>query len=325
MPHFLIKRSNAFRELHRSNSKSKGYFEITIRNNKYNPPSAKVKVGDTVYVAETNGGIYAKGNVVKTNEVEEFTCIEDVLVFSKKFNDEAYWIDKIRVFSERLWEDENYRLRCHQYFINQKLLSNTIPYNGPLSKYDASLKKGLASIFFTLTDEDVTYLEGNPDYSLKQVGTLKPEIPGNLRLKIYSFFNRTHAISHLIDIDHFVPKSVGGPGNIIENLVPIGFSLNRYKNDSIPKSFFVEATRDEYQPKLSISKKDLVKLAGLQDDFISTRKYPEAKKIALSVNASIKKWNISDAREFYLKVSHAFNPNYASLLKDIGKEVYKNN
>lgn len=321
----MIKRSNAFRELHRSNSKSKGYFEITIRNNKYNPPSAKVKVGDTVYVAETNGGIYAKGNVVKTNEVEEFTCIEDVLVFSKKFNDEAYWIDKIRVFSERLQEDENYRLRCHEYFINQKLLSNTIPYNGPLRKYDASLKKGLASIFFTLAEVDVAYLEGNPDFSLKQVGTLKPEIPGNLRLKIYSFFNRTHAISHLIDIDHFVPKSVGGPGNIIENLVPIGFSLNRYKNDSIPKSFFVEATRDEYQPKLSISKKDLVKLAGLQDDFISTRKYPEAKKIALSVNASIKKWNIGDARQFYLNVSQAFNPNYASLLKDIEKEVYKNN
>ena len=181
MAHFLIKRSNAFRELHRNNSSSKSYFEITIRNKKYNPPSAKINVGDMVYVAETNGGIYAKGNVVKTNEVVEFTCIEDVLAFSKKFNDEAYWIDKIRVFSERLQEDRNYRLRCHQYFINQKLLINTIPYNGPLTKYDASVKKGLASIFFKLTNEDVTYLEGNPDYSLRQVGTLKPEIPGSLR------------------------------------------------------------------------------------------------------------------------------------------------
>jgi hypothetical protein len=322
MAHFLIKRSNAFRELHRNNSSSKSYFEITIRNKRYNPPSAKINVGDMVYVAETNGGIYAKGNVVKTNEVEEFTCIEDVLAFSKKFNDEAYWIDKIRVFSERLQEDRNYRLRCHQYFINQKLLINTIPYNGPLTKYDASVKKGLASIFFKLTNEDVTYLEGNPDYSLRQVGTLKPEIPGSLRLKIYSFFNRNHAISHLIDIDHFVPKSVGGPGNIIENLVPIGFSLNRYKNDSIPKSFFVLATRDEYQSKLSTSKKDMVKLLGLQDDFISTRKYPEAKKIAISINASIQKWDISDARQFYLKVSHAFNPQYVQQLKLLEKELY---
>lgn len=321
MPHFLIKRSNAFRELQRSNSKSKGYFEIAIRNTKYDPPSVKINVGDTVYVAETNGGIYAKGVVVKTNDVKEFSCLEDVLAFSKMFDDEAYWMDKIRVFSDRLQEDRNYRLRCHQYFINQKLLINTIPYNGPLTKYDASVKKGLASIFFALTDEDVTYLEGNPDYSLKQVGTLKPEIPGNLRLKIYSFFNRNYAIRHLIDIDHFVPKSVGGPGNIIENLVPIGFSLNRYKNDSIPKSFFVVATQDEYLPKLSTSKTDLDKLIRLQNDFISTRKFPEAKKIALSINASIQKWNIIDARHFYLQVNQAFNPQYVQQLKLLEKEL----
>ena len=143
MQYFLIKRSNAFRELHRGNSNSEVISKFR-RNKKYDLPSTKIKVGDIVYVAETNGGIYAKGDVVKTNEVEEFTCIEDVLTFSKKFNDEAYWLDKIRVFSERLQEDKNYRLRCHQYFINQKLLSNIIPYNGPLSKYDASIKKGLA-------------------------------------------------------------------------------------------------------------------------------------------------------------------------------------
>ena len=115
---------------------------------------------------------------------------------------------------------------------------------------------------------------------------------------------------------------MGGPGNIIENLVPIGFSLNRYKNDSIPKSFFIVATREEYQPKLSATKKDIVKLAGLQDDFISTRKYPEAKKIALSINASIQKWNISDARQFYLEVSQTFNPHYVQQLKLLEKEIY---
>jgi hypothetical protein len=121
MAHFLIKRSNAFRELHRSNSRSKGYFEITIRNKKYDPPSAKIKVGDTVYVAETNGGIYAKGNVVKTNEVEEFTCIEDVLRFSKKFNDEAYWMDKIRVFSERLQRRQKLSASLPPVFYQSKI------------------------------------------------------------------------------------------------------------------------------------------------------------------------------------------------------------
>jgi len=323
MPHFLIKRSNAFRELQRSHSRNKGYFEITIRKKNYNPPSAKVNIGDTVYVAETNGGIYAKGTVIKSNDVEEFNCIEKALAFSKRFKDEAYWMNKIRVFSERLQKDKNYRLRCHEYFINQKLLPQTIPYNGPLTKYDASVKKGLAGIFFTLTDLDVTYLEGNPDFTLKQVGTLKHEIPGNLRLKIYSFFNRNHAISHLIDIDHFVPKSVGGPGNIIENLVPIGFSLNRYKNDSIPRSFFVVASKDEYISKLSISKKELDGVIAIKDDFISSKRHPEAKKIALSINTSILKWNINDARYFYLQVSQIYNPQYVKQLKLLEKEIYQ--
>jgi len=322
MSHFLIKRSNAYREIQRSNSKSKGYFEITISNKKYNPLSAKINIGDTVYVAETSGGIYAMGTVIKSNDVEEFNSIEGVLAFTKKFNDEAYWMDKVRVFSERLKGDRNYQLRCHEYFINQKLLINTIPYNGPLTKYDASVKKGLASIFFKLTDEDVTYLERNPDYSLKQVRNLKPEIPGNLRLKIYSFFNRNHAIGHLIDIDHFVPKSVGGPGNIIENLVPIGLSLNRYKNDSIPRSFFIVASKDEYISKLSISKKVLDRLTVLQDDFISSKRHPEAKKIAISINALILTWNISDARYFYLEVSQMYNPQYVTHLKLLEKEIY---
>ncbi len=322
MAHYLIKRSNAFRELHRSNAKSKGYFEITIRNKEYHPPSAKVEIGDTIFIAETSGGIYARGIVVETRGVEEFSRIEDVLAFSKQFKDEAYWMDKIRVFSERLQKDKNYRLRCHQYFINQRLLRRTIPYNGPLAKYDASLKKGLASIFFKLTQEDVRYLQGNPDCSLKQVGELKPEIPNNLRLKVYSFFNRNHAISHLIDIDHFVPKSVGGPGNIIENLVPIGLSLNRYKNDSIPRSFFTVAAQDEYLPALCVCKKDLEKILESKDDFINSKRHPEAKKMALSINAALKTWDISDAKQFYLRVSELFNPNYVQQLKLLEKEIY---
>lgn len=322
MAHYLIKRSNAFRELHRSNSKSKGYFEIIISKRKLQPPSASIELGDTVFVAETSGGIYAKGTVIKSNDVEEFSRIEDVLEFSKKFNDEAYWMDKIREFSRALQTDENYRLRCHQYFIKQKLLRRTIPYDGPLKRYDASINRGLATIFFKLKDEDVQYLKESPNFSLKHVSALKPDIPGNLRLKIYSFFNRNHAISHLIDIDHFVPKSVGGPGNIIENLVPIGFSLNRYKNDSIPRGFFAVAAREKYAAMFAEFKKDIHVLADERDVFIKTKKNPSAKNIALSMNDLIRKWDVSEARKFYLEVSEFHNPRYAEQLTLLEQDVY---
>jgi CRISPR/Cas system Type II protein with McrA/HNH and RuvC-like nuclease domain len=39
---------------------------------------------------------------------------------------------------------------------------------------------------------------------------------------------------HIIDIDHFVPRSIGGPGNIIENLIPISASINRKKSNHVP-------------------------------------------------------------------------------------------
>ena len=249
---YLIKRSNSFRDLKKNNSKKKEYFEITIRKDKMDPPSSKLVNKDIIYVAETTGGIYAKGEVIESSPVKECKTIEEVLDYSKQFKDDSYWLGKIRFFKDKLSSDSNYVLKCHRYFINQRLLKRTIPYNGTLRKYDASVKSGLARIFFELKDEDVKYLNENPDCSLKQVKKLDPKIPGDLRLKIYSFFNQNYSIGHLIDVDHFVPKSAGGPGNIIENLVPIGLSLNRYKSDSIPRSFFEVALNDDFKRNFKV-------------------------------------------------------------------------
>ena len=124
---YLIKRSNSFRDLKKNNSKKKGYFEITISKNKRNPPSHKLKMQDIIYVAETSGGIYAKGEVIETFPVDVFSTIEEVLDYSKQFNDDSYWLDKIRLFKDKLSSDSSYNLRCHQYFINQKLIKRTIP------------------------------------------------------------------------------------------------------------------------------------------------------------------------------------------------------
>ena len=314
---YLIKRSNSFRDLKKNNSKNKGYFEINISKDKRNPPSSKVKIGDVIYVAETSGGIYAKGEVINSLPVKEFGTIEELLIYSKKFNDDSYWLDKIRVFQEKLSKNKDVKLRCHEYFINQKLLPRTIPYNGPLQRYDASLKRGLASIFFKLNSIDVGYLK-NPDYDLKKVEKLDPKIPGDLRLKIYSFFNQNNSFGHLIDIDHFVPKSVGGPGNIIENLVPVGFSLNRYKSDSIPRSFFEVALEEEFKERFINHEKNILKILKDESLFISRKKSPESHEIAKQINASIYKWHdMERIKKFYYEVNKKFNPEYVKTLKTI--------
>ena len=312
---YLIKRSNSFRDLKKNNSKKKGYFEITISKDKRNPPSHKLKMHDIIYVAETSGGIYAKGKVVKTLSVDVFSTIEEVLDYSKQFKDDSYWLDKIRLFKDKLSSDSNYKLRCHQYYTNQKLLKRTIPYNGPLKEYDASIKRGLASIFFELKEKDVKYLNENPDYSLKQVKKLDPKIPGDLRLKIYSFFNQNYSIGHLIDVDHFVPKSAGGPGNIIENLVPIGLSLNRYKSDSIPRSFFEVALNDDFKTNFKVFEKEILKLLKNNEKFIRKKDYPNSIDLAREMNAVVSEWKkMDEIKNFYFEVNKKFNPEYAELI-----------
>jgi hypothetical protein len=314
---YLIKRSNSFRDLKKNNSKRKGYFEITIRNTKFYPPSVKLKEKDVIYVAETSGGIYAEGTVIETCAVKEFKTVEEVLNFSKNFNDDSYWMDKIRDFSNKLVTDPTYILRFHEYFINQKLLKRTIPYNGPLEEYDASMNRGLAGIFFELRKEDVDYLK-NPDCNLKKVNTLKPEIPGDLRLKIYSYFNQNYSVGHLIDVDHFVPKSAGGPGNIIENLVPIGFSLNRYKSDAIPRSFFEVALTDHFISHFKEFEKEILKLLKNEQKFISKRDFPKSIELAREMNHEVSKWKEMDQiKKFYFEVNKRFNPEYVALISQV--------
>ena len=315
--HFLIKRSNSIREIRKNNIRRKGFFELTIRKTAFKPPSAEIKPNDIVYVAETSGGIYAMGDVIESGQVETFTSVEKLLEYSKRFNDDQYWLPKIRQFSRKLSSDKNYKVRFHEYYINQKILSRTIPYNGPLERYDASINRGLARIFFKLSKEDVEYLK-DPDYKLKGITDVSPNIPGDLRLKLYSLFNKNYSISHLIDIDHFVPKSVGGPGNIVENLVPIGFNLNRYKNDAIPRSLFEIATSDEYHSNFTDIQKEILKLSRLEDEFIKTNTYPKAKEIAQKITGNVNAWpDLNQIKRFYLAVNEKFHPGYGKIIKDI--------
>ena len=316
---YLIKRSNSIRELKKSNSKKKGYFEIIITNNNKTPPSNKLRNGDLIFVAETRGGIYAKGKVIESLPVKEFESVEEVLKFSKQFKDDSYWLSKIRSFQEKLLINEDSKLKFHEYFVSQKLLPKTIPYNGPLKEYDASVKRGFAHVFIELNQTDIEYLK-NPDYNLKTVHKLDSKIPGDLRLKIVSILNQDNSIGHLIDIDHFVPKSVGGPGNIIENLVPVGFSLNRYKSDSIPRSFFQVALEIDFKDSLIGFHKDIIKILEDKSQFIRKSKSPKSNDLARQINAVISNWSdMRKIRKFYQEVNKKFNPEYVSLIDRISE------
>jgi len=309
---YLIKRSGVFRDIIKSNSKNKRYFEITISNKKIIPPSVNLKENDVIYIAETSGGIYAKGIITFSDQLQEFNNIHDIIEFSRTMNDDSYWLDKIHVYSQKTHLN-NLILRYHAYYVRQTVLNRTIPYNGPIKRFS---KPGFSHVFFKLNAEEVAYLN-NPDYNLNKVQFLKSVIPGDLRLKIYSFLNKKYSIGHLIDIDHFVPKSLGGPGNIIENLVPIGLSLNRYKSDSVPKSFFEEALTGKFAHRFEKYKKDLLSILKINKDFISKNDFKKLHELARELNNNINLWeSIDEARIFYYNVLERNHPSYAKIIKE---------
>lgn len=132
-------------------------------------------------------------------------------------------------------------------------------------------------------------------------------------MDIYAYVNKHHAVQHWIDIDHFVPQSVNGPGNIIENLVPIGLSINRYKSNDIPRGLFEEAHKRDLSGLFNSSY-----LKG--NDFISSKDGPaylqEATAIVNHVN---EKHSIEKVRSFYKEVLKRHFPHYVDVIEQFNK------
>ncbi len=226
---FIVKRKN----------KNKGFTESMLNGN---PLSSKFSVGDIIYIYENNNGIWAYGEIIAIGDILRFNSIEQIIDFADKKKMDLNWVYTKLI--KKLHNAKDYSFVTFQeYFIDQSLLNRVIPLIDCLQdlKGQSPIRK--------LNELQIEYLK-NPKY-LKET-KLSKDIPSRLRMDIYSFFSKKYKkLSHLIDIDHFVPQSVGGPGNIIENLVPIGFSLNRYKSDSLPEGLFEVASKNSQLKKFT--------------------------------------------------------------------------
>jgi|TARA_B100000959_G_scaffold135098_1_gene141951 hypothetical protein len=305
MKNYLIKRNPDFVDkgvIVKRKVKNKGFSETTIRNKA--PQSNKLKIGDMIYVAETKYGIYAKGLVSEVCDIEYFDTIEKAVEFFSdgKIKGASYWMSKIGGFQKQKLKDENAVLKFQEYKIDQQLLGKTVPLTGALIK----LKKIQGGITL-LMDDVVSHIE-QPNF--ENENELKPEIPSHLKMDLHSLFSKNLKVTHWIDIDHFVPKSSGGPGNIIENLVPIGLGLNRYKGNSVPKGLFIIANKED---KLKEFCKDRYLTA--KEEFLRRPKYANAFDSACKINDRIKKsFTIEEAKIFYRSVMNRHYPKYIEIL-----------
>ena len=132
------------------------------------------------------------------------------------------------------------------------------------------------------------YLEDNFTFQKPQTHLgITEHIPTNVRTLIYHMY-KINSKEHIIDIDHFVPRSIGGPGNIIENLIPISASINRRKSNHVPSKLLDLAKQfGEKKPK---------NLVVSHDKFYADR---ESLNLAKRIVEKINLQNDSDLRITY--------------------------
>tara|TARA_B110000902_G_scaffold184657_1_gene209057 strand:- start:2014 stop:2964 length:951 start_codon:yes stop_codon:yes gene_type:complete len=311
MKTFLIKRNPDFTThgvLVKRNVVNKEFTESRINGFPY---SNKLNIGDKILVSETSYGIYACGSVTKVDEIIEFKSVNEILNYTEKnkIRDVKYWYNLVLRFKQKKESDSNSVLRFQQYFIEQKLLNRTIPFFEEIK----SLKKIQNSIYEV---KDLEILK-SIDSFIKKPRSIKLEkfdskIPNSLRMDLYSLFNQKYNISTWIDIDHFIPKSVGGPGNIAENLVPVGFSLNRYKSNAIPKGLFYHANKNKELKKYV--KKEYLK--ENTPNYISKKDFKSSNEDARKIIDLVKKMSYNDSILFFKNVMGYHHPKYIKLIEE---------
>ena len=311
MKTFLIKRNPDFTThgvLVKRNIVNKEFTESRINGFPY---SNKLNIGDKILVSETSYGIYAYGSVTKVDEIIEFNSVNEILNYTEKnkIKDVKYWYNLILRFKQKKEKDNNAVLRFQRYFIKQKLLNRTIPFFEEIK----SLKKIQNSIYEV---KDLEILK-SIDSFIKKPRSIKLEkfdskIPNSLRMDLYSLFNQKYNISTWIDIDHFIPKSVGGPGNIAENLVPVGFSLNRYKSNAIPKGLFYHANKNKELKKYV--KKEYLK--EKTPNYISKVDFKGSNEDARKIIDLVKKMTYDDSILFFKNVLGYHHPKYIKVIEE---------
>jgi hypothetical protein len=199
------------------------------------PAGSLAQEGDTLYVYETGYAVWAKGRIKEVRK-HELRGIENILSYATSLDDDGaqfreskFWGPEIL---DKIWPRLRKAgdLRVHVLEVSADLEVLEIPIFPKLETVGGQVSW--------------RYLK-EPPASVSNELMVSPKIPSSLRYHLYQTFN-LHGQQYYIDIDHFVPKSVGGPGNIEENLVPVGLNINRRMSNDVPSAVFSVAHRRGY-------------------------------------------------------------------------------
>ena len=221
--------------------RKKGLHWYTQTRMRGKPVGSRCDIGDIAYIYIIDYGVVAKGKI-KDKRISSFENITDIFHFINKeakyrntVGANSFWgNDVINKLSKKLNQKFNYQVLEVQ--LELELLDEAIILDSDNSKFT---NQGS----WVYLDEPIEEYETKSD-------ELSPIIPPQLRQKIQIAFNSV-SDDFVYDIDHFVPKNWGGPGNIIENLIPLNLSTNRNKSDKIPSGlFYIASTNSKISNKV---------------------------------------------------------------------------
>jgi hypothetical protein len=247
------------------------------------PSGHQLEVGDTVYIAEAGYAIISEGKVLEVR-MEKVSSLEELFAYALRssISGDKYWFS---IAMDKIFLNKKFRyLSIMEYTMESEPLPNPVPLEKAYSKQ---------SSWYYLPED---FSPSVTPCSLE----LSPDIPTTLRCQIYYKW-MIGKDSCFVDVDHFVPKSVGGPGNIEENLHLVSLSINRRKSNNIPAGLFIVGDEWQLMPKRSAkyAREARKLLEGDATPFFSDA---ESKRVAADIVRVANTQPLADARQFYEEI-----------------------
>lgn len=292
MNYFLLKRNPEIGGRLGKKLSSKGsHWYVNTRNGGAPAHSKILSKGDLVYLCEKGYGIWGKGEVRDVRFTDKpLKSLKDFLHYVDQSNlkNQAYWGQLFLNDVRRHLENKTLQMFLCEFLLDQETLDT------PIITHDF---KGQNSFQMLTGPMD--------DYESKATLGWDVAIPTSLRFRVYMHY-QVYLKSFIFDLDHVVPASIGGPGNIEENLYPLTSSVNRTKGDSIPDGlFFVAQKSRDLFPSLSNCTLKILRCSS--SDFVpgKFRRDPASKEAARELLSRLKERGICrEVKEFFAEVKN---------------------
>jgi hypothetical protein len=184
--------------------------------------SEQLNKDDLIFVAESGYAIFGCG-VVEEKTLVSFDNLQDFfnyVISSSRTTHDRFWFNKMKGITEKY--------KGGKIWVLEFKLKNSETFEIPYLLEKRFLKQN-------------SWYKLEEDFEISRIQKIDNQlhgfIPTSLRKSLFHKY-KLQGKEHLIDIDHHVPKSLNGPGNIEENLVPLSIFQNRSKSDAVPSKLF---------------------------------------------------------------------------------------